>query len=213
MRPLREATPKMKIFNEIPLSALLRDRIEKASHGIMTASEKEILGADEAKYVEDLVKKHQIEPLIFHWDQLETSDREEVVPANRVPGFGGYPGERTQIQVVIFHLPYEGDSDLLRAQPNSRILWTLDITPIGRPRKEITFDVRNVYRDAQKVKADADRVIDNIKVQVANVNNEAAQFNSELPRVLDQTVRARREKLRSQADTLGALGFPVRKKS
>lgn len=204
----------MKIFNEMSLSEFLRNRVETALQGVKRASENEILGPDLEECVKVLLAKYRIEPLVFDWSGVQASGREEMVSASRVPGFfGGHAGEQVQVQVVTFHVPYTGAFDLLRAKPSSRLGWTWDITHYGAPKTEISFDVHDMEGDSKKVRADADGIISKIKSQLTNLNGEVEKFNSDLPQQLEEAVQTRRDNLRSQAASLGSVGFPIRKKT
>jgi hypothetical protein len=203
----------MRLFNEIILSDLLRSRLEQARRAIMSMPSDELLGTDDGALLGMLVPRYEVAPITFQWDQVEVTHREEATPANRLPGFGGYPGERVNLQIVLFHIPYEGDFDVLRAQPSSRILWSTDVTHYSAPRKEIVLEVPNVYNDGKRVRSVADDTMGKIRTQVGNVNRDISAFNADLPRAITELARIRRDELRRHAGTLDSIGFPVRRKS
>lgn len=202
----------MHIFSETNLSGYLRNREEETKQAIEVALEGDILGTDTARYVENLVERYRLNQIVFHWGRVETSSREEMVSATRMAGyFGGHPGKRVQVQVLTFHIPYEGEPELLRCQPSQGILWTLEVThQVGS--KEISFDVYNDEDNIERVKVNATGEMGNIRTQANNVNREVEQFNARLPSMITEAVQRRQERLQKQSDTMKAIGFPIRKK-
>jgi hypothetical protein len=74
-------------------------------------------------YVNHLVSSFSIDPLILHFDHVEASSREEMIPAEYFPfGHNVYEGKSYPKPVITYHIPVSGDSELLQCIPNPESL-------------------------------------------------------------------------------------------
>ncbi len=191
----------MQIFYEFELSDYFRQRTLAIQEEVHNENRDKLLNVNETQYVDYLVNRYRLEPLVFHWDKVFARDHEEMVPAARYPEGTAYPR-----QVITYHLPYSGDNDLLRCRPSTRILWTEEI----QMRNGILlFDIINWRNDPAEVKRSADEVLNHIKHQAENVARDVAQYNQNLEGSVRQTVQGRKTVHLKQLNLLQALGVPI----
>jgi hypothetical protein len=198
----------MRIFAEGELSTAVDAHRAGLRNEIRSENKNKLLNVNEADYVDYLVEKYSIEEIEIYSDRVTVSAAEELIPAEYFPhDFNVYQGKSYPKQVVIYHLPFSGDSELLRRKPSSRIMWTRDVAINGN---EITFKIIDWRNDAAAIKRDAEHDIKTILGQCANVNTEIRGYNAGLRNFAKQIIDARKSELLKQLDVLSQLGVPVR---
>jgi len=168
-----------------------------------------LLNVNEAEYLNYLVQKYSIDPLVFQWDDMFVTDKEVMIPAEQFPRtFEVLDGKSYPKQVITYHIPFTGEPDLLKKMPSSRILWSTDVEVTGRT---LTFDIVNLDDDAAQISRDADWITSNIRTQNKNVTQEVNQFNAGLPVAAQAAMQHRKQQHLQQASLLESLGVPVKR--
>jgi hypothetical protein len=109
----------MRIFSEPELGNVLEVRLQELRREVYNEAKNRLLNMHETTYVEYLVSKYQVEPLVIHLDQISISSCEVMIPAKRFPwNFNIRKGEAYPKQVVAYHIPFSGEADLLRYVPS-----------------------------------------------------------------------------------------------
>lgn len=199
----------MRIFSEGSLRDLTERQLAAMRSEIQSEEKNRLLNMNEEEYVEYLVQKYSLEPLAFLWDDLYVTDQEAMIPAEMFPrSFNVYPGKRYSKQVVTYHVPFEGDRELLRYTPSSRIMWS---TEVDVHSDSISFNIINWRDDPEEIKRDADAIMSHIRTQHQNVAQEVAQFNAGLRAVVQAAVQARKQQHLKESNLLANLGVPVKK--
>jgi len=199
----------MRIFGEGDLRSALQGRLAAMQEAVAAEPKNRLLNMNETEYVNYLVQEYRVEPLVFHWEQLSVTDREEQIPAERFPRESNvYAGKQYPKQVVTYHLPFSGERDLLKSTPSRQIMWTTDVTV---STGVIAFDVVNWRDNPDEIKHLADGLLAKIRTQVGYVTQEVEQYNSRLPQAVQSTVQARKQQHLKQSNLLESLGVPVRK--
>lgn len=199
----------VKIFAEQELSYFLQERLKALEQEVHAQDKNYLLNVNETQYVDYLVKRYHVEPLVFHWNQISVSDREELISAERFPNdfIGVQPGFYSK-QVITYHIPYSGEEELLKLMPSTRIRWTL---AVRLESNCISFDIINWQDNAEEIKCKADEIQRNIKQQATNLNDEVSQFNNRLESDARQVVQARKNQLLKQVSLVASLGVPLKK--
>lgn len=199
----------MRIFAEGDLGSALEGQMSAMRREVDAEPKNKLLNMNEAEYIEYLVQKYSIQPLIFLWDENYISDREEMIPAEHFPfDFNVYSGKSYPKQVITYHIPFTGEADLLKMTPSTRILWSTDVNVTG---ENVSFDIINWRDDSEQIKQEADGIIGNIRQQYDHITREVEQFNANLPTTAQSIVKARKEKILRQSSLLERLDVPVRK--
>ena len=199
----------MKIFSERELRDFLEERHNALQREVHSEDKNRLLNMNETEYVNYLVNRYRIEPLVLHWDRQGISDREEMIPAERFPPlFNVYEGKRYPKQMITYHIPYSGERELLRCTPSSRLLWTADVRLEGGC---VCFDVINWRDNAEQVKGEANSILDKIRKQAENVAKQVDRHNNTLEDKAQQVVQERKALLLKQANLMASLGVPFYK--
>jgi hypothetical protein len=198
----------MRIFAEGELSSFLEAQRAALRDEIRSENKNKLLNVNEADYVDYLVEKYTTPEIELHRDAISVSAHEELIRAEYFPhDFFVYEGKQYPKQVVTYHLPFSGASELLRLKPSSWIMWSRDVSISGNTIKFKIIDWRN---DAAAMKQEADHDINTIVSQCANVNTEIRGYNAGLRHFAKQIFDARKSELLKQLDVLSQLGVPVR---
>src|ERR1019366_8991719 len=94
----------------------------------------------------------------------EASTEERMIPAEHFPyqAFAVERGEAYKKQVVIYHIPFTGDMQLLRFAPSPR---EMNAHQVYVQDGAICFEVIAFYEDPTRIKSEADGIIRLIRDQ------------------------------------------------
>jgi hypothetical protein len=198
-----------KIFAEIDFDSYSCARLESLKKIIQSEKDDYLLNVNEAEYVEHLVSRFAIEPLVFDFENIEASSREEMIEAERFPfSFNVYEGKSYPKPVITYHAPVSGDLNLLNIIPNPRVLETRDVWLEGGA---ICFDIIDFYGDVAQIKPHADSTINLLKTQSGHLANNVTRFNGSIRQEAENSFRARKQELLKRSDTFAKLGVRMRK--
>jgi|SRR3989344_256744 len=196
-----------RAFNEFDLGATLENQLNQAKSEI-ESDLRDKVPQDKFNYISERVIKYKIEPLQLHTDNLTVVSSQQMVLAEYHPSaFFLDEGKEYQREVLTFHLPFSGDSELLRSVPSTRILWTEEI---ALSNGEILFDVVNFDNDITTVQRKRDEVINFLSKQASNVNNQVSQYNENLAKEVEERLNQIINKLSEQNQFLAKLGTPLK---
>ena len=171
-----------------------------------------ILNVNEAEYLEHLTSKYSIDPLILHFDKVEASSREEMIPAEHFPGnFHVHEGKSYSKPVIKYHLPATGDLELLKCLPSPRVMMSYSVS---LENDAVCFDIVGIFPTTPEgIKREANDKLRTIKEQCGNLATNVESFNNSLRTEADNVFKARKKELLQRSDTLNQLGVPIRKAS
>src|SRR6266496_2908189 len=200
---------KFKIFWDVEFDAYSQGHLANLKETIRSQTQDYILNGNSADYLDHLVSSFSIDPLILHFDNVEASSREEMIPAEHFPfGYNAYPGKSYPKPVIKYHIPVSGDSELLQCVPNPRVLMTHEVS---LEAGAICFEVIDFDGNADDIKRQADSIIDTLKTQSGHLANNVARFNNSLSQEAETAFKARKDELLKRTSTLSELGVPIRK--
>ncbi|WP_204140838.1 hypothetical protein [Halomicronema sp. CCY15110] len=196
-------------FSEIDSSSVLENQKVQALKAINHQADDYILNVNKAEYIEHLVFEYSIQPLLIHADQLSVSVEERMIPAELYPSaFWVERGKSYPKDVYIFHLPFSGDTQLLRIRASS---FSMSSPHIMISDQEIQFEIINFNKEAEAIKSEANRVVDQLTSQNQRLTNDLEKFNCSLKSQMSQAFDSRKQQLLKKHDFISALGVPVRK--
>jgi hypothetical protein len=203
----------MELFAEVDLAAFLEIRRQTMLEEIQTESANKVLNVNESDYVRYLANKYRIEPIVFHFESLQASHSEKLIPTEHHPRNyavhishsrkAAYPR-----QVITFHLQFSGDECLLKCRPSTLGNWSIRVSVAPN---EIRFDLINWQNDVEALRQAQAEIIERIRQQNENVANDVDKFNSQLELQARQVVSGRKAILLKQLNVAEALGIPLRK--
>ena len=202
---------QFRSFADVDFDLYMRERLELLKQGVRSENADYLLNVNEAEYVTHTVTQYTIEPLVLHFDDIEASSYEKMIPAELFP-FNAFvtEGESYPKPVVKYHVPVSGNLDLLRCVPNPRVL---DSCRVSLEGGAICFEIVDFSGSAEQIKREADRVIGYLKTQSGHLAANVAQFNASLQGEAETSLRNRKQELLKQAGTLAGLGVKIKKAS
>jgi hypothetical protein len=195
------------MFNEYDLRANLEGKINFLKKDV--ESDRTILKPDfsESEYTSQKIRQNKIDPLVLHTDRIIVSQIETNIPGNSFPsGYIVEPYQTYTKPVIIFHLPFEGNSNLLRCLPSTRLMWTDEITVEG---DNIIFELINFNNDVTGLQQSKDQFLKNLEQQILYINKEVDTYNASLENVVKESITKGKEKIKIQDDILKKLGNPA----
>ena len=109
---------------------------------------------------------------------------------------------------VTYHLPYTGDSNLLRCKPSTFTLNGVRAVVVGH---ELTFPFDSADRDVASTKKWFHENLSKLKQWLGWVNGDVASYNRRLEPEVRRQVTARRMELNRTAQEVAGLGYGVRR--
>lgn len=201
-------------FTKGELSSVIEAHLQEAINRIHSEREDYILNVNEDDYIGHLISEFTLSIPVVDFDNVTVSSYEKMVSGSRHPNsFWVEPHEEYKRQVVVYHLPFSGELELLNYMPNPRIVWS---EKFGHDRdnngENLTFELVNFSQNPEDIKREADRVIQNLRTQLGHIARQVEGFNSSLSDKLKEALTSRKNDLKNKGGFLDSLGVPVRKK-
>lgn len=199
-----------KVFAERELRNYLEENDQKIKSHIEKESENYILNVNETEYINYLSGEFTIDTLIIDFGNTFVTSYEKQIPAKQFPrDFYVSQGESYPKQVVIYHLPYAGNADLLRYTPNTHLLWTKEIFIADQ---SVCFEIINFGGNPDEIKRGAQQIINDLKTQLGHLTIEIDGYNARLPNKIKQNFKARKQLFLDNNKLLSSLGVPISKR-
>lgn len=201
-----------RLFYEIDLSMVLKERLQKMNDDIIGRSESYILNVNETEFLLYLVDNYSIDSLEVYFDDISVSKFEKSIPAEMFPGKGFLyyvePGKLYKKLVVRYHIPFSGNAQLLKYKPSNWIMRTEDVLIDDNC---VCFDIINFSNNPKTIQNRAEEIISLFKSQLKNVRNQVDEFNSTLQNCAIDFFQDRKQHLLKTNDLLSSLGIPIKK--
>ena len=141
----------MHVFAEIDAGQAFTAQLQRAKSEIESLDETILSRVEDETYTLRILSQVRIDPLRLRFDDAYISTHERMIPAEDHPHhrffFGA--GQSNSRQVIRYHLPFDGDPNLLRCIPNPRMMWSIDVDVSGN---EVTFEIVNWGGDIEMVR-------------------------------------------------------------
>lgn len=199
------------------LDDVLRNQLQQITDRMNNENDDYLLNVNEDEYINHLVSGFTINTPALDFEARTASNIEKMIPVEQHPNTGFFFHDDTESfnrQVIIFHIPFSGDINILDYAPNPRILWTCQLThnQSSDTEEEICFEIINFSNDAEALKRESDNVIQNLTTQIGHITKQIEGHNANLKNEVTQRLKERKKDLLNKSDFLSQLGIPIRKK-
>ncbi len=206
-----------KPFTNGDLDDVLRNQFQQIADKIKNEDDNYLLNVNEDEYIDHLVSEFTINTPVLDFEARTASAIERMIPVEQHPNTGFFFHDDTKSfnrQVIIFHIPFSGDINVLDYAPNPRILWTYQLTHTRSTdmEEEICFEIINFSNDAETLKRESDNVIQSLTTQMGHVTKQIEGHNANLKNEVTQRLQERKKDLLNKSDFLSQLGLPIKKK-
>ncbi|MFT6421460.1 MAG: hypothetical protein ACJA2K_000172 [Thalassolituus sp.] len=195
-------------FSEYDGFSMFENQKSALDQAIKRQADDYILNVNREEYLQHLIGEFSIEPIEIHSDGLSVSTHEEMIPAEMHPRDyfmdrgGSYPRD-----VLVFHLPFSGDPQLLKVRAST---YSMSAPLINVDQDYITFRMINFNLDAQRIKQESENTIQSIETQNGYLTRDIESFNSSLRQHAERIFDARKEQLLKKNNLIASLGVPIK---
>lgn len=181
----------MKFYTGKSFDDFAEEYRQQISKEINSQADSYILNVNIDDYKSHLVQRYTIDIPEFQFDKVFVDTTERDVPSSRFPAEFMFSDEGKSVrkQVIIYHIPYTGNIDLLQLRPNPYALMSYDATIDARQRC-ILIHIINYYNDPEKIKQQYNQEIGHLssnygylRINLQGLNNSLEQTTLSL---LDQ---------------------------
>ena len=199
----------IRIFAEQDLRNYLENRRQTIISSIESENDDYLLNVNEQDYINHKVSEASVKNLDIHADKVYASSSEQMIPSEYFPSsFWVDKGNSYKKDVIKFHIPFSGNSELLKCAPSSRLMWSMDIE---LDNSEFCFEVINFSDDSESIIRDKDSNLQSISRQHANVTSEVNQYNSNIETQIRSAFESRKNRIKAKTGVLASLGVPIKK--
>lgn len=214
MSSFKRVASDRQLFNDGHLSDVLRGWSQKLNEAVQGIEAAKLLESDPSHWAEHMASRFRREPPRLRPEGVIVSDPEDAdIDAMHSVHFGSRLNGRPLIVKgtrVTFHVPFDGDGELLRYLPSSYFDRPMRAS-IGRG--ELNFGYLMLQgTDPKQVKQEFDHELGLIVQVAGNVAREVEGWNQTLPSQARALVDRRREKLLADHALVDAFGLPVRRR-
>ena len=200
------------LFSKVDMFSVIEHQKQQASKRVQAVDSSQLLAATEDEIVKQIVDEFRIEVPVMQDDKIYICEHGETnVDVSRDPN--RFIRDRSGPFLVngtktVIALPFEGDSELFKVQPN-----TYTTThPAGEVSgEEIRLTYMQAEPNAEAVKRDYMKTLGEIKQYLDWQRPSADEFNNQLDSLVRQRVTERKSKLSAGAAMLDGLGLPTKK--
>lgn len=186
---------------------------EQIANEINSQSDSYILNVNVDDYKTHLVQKYSVDIPQFHFDKVFVDTTEREISASRFPSeFMFFDRDKSvRKQVVIYHLPYTGNIELLQLRPNPFALMSYDAQLDTRQRC-VLIEIINYYNDPEKIKQQYNQEVGYLSSNYGNIQNNLQGLNNSLEQSITSLINQRKQQVLQKNNLLASLGVPIRKK-
>ncbi len=203
-----------EVFRRGNLGEFLRQRLAELHGEVQGMERNRLLSVDPANYIEYLVRKYSLEPIVLKGPVTATELIEPKMAFCDIKGdmhaaesyvkqlFSG-EGER---QVFLYRIPFSGDECLFWLEPNPNLQWSY---PVSTEGQELLYGVVNREDSPEQIVRSADGIRGNINTQLRHSTAQVVVWNGALKDQATTIVNERRAEHLRRLCILEKLGVPV----
>jgi hypothetical protein len=200
-------------FYEQDVDSLFNSNRGQIEDRINSESEDYILNVGEEQYIQALESQFNIDFPTIDTENVHADNYETEIPGSRFPGdFFVNPSKSYRKEIIVFHIPYTGNINVLKFRPNSFARLSPKVT-IDPSEQCILIEIINFSNDAEAIKRTYDDSLRHILSNYGSLKSNFDSFNSGLNSFIASTLRNRKEQIQRSRQFLSSLGVPLKKKS
>jgi hypothetical protein len=188
---------------------------ELAEHGLAQAVvrvENEdaayLRGVDSVQYIRSVVDEFAVAETILYVDRAEVRNAEYDVPAAEHPNdFDVERGGFYRRNVVVYHIPWTGDADLLHCRPTPGGLQSPRVWLDGG---DLCFGIVDFYGDGRYVRERASQNLDALRRYNDALQQNIHAYNEQLLKEVGTAYRGRLDAFGQRNKVLETLGVPIK---
>jgi hypothetical protein len=204
----------MKLYTGNYFDGFSDEYRNKIANEINSQNDAYILNVNIDDYSAHLVQKYTLDIPEFHFDKVYVDTVERDIPGSRFPPFEFMISDTSRMfrkEVIIYHLPYTGDINLLQLRPNPFTMMSYEANFDTR-QKCVLIEIINFYNDPEKIKNQYNQEINYLSSNYQNIRNNCEGFNNGLQSSIKHSIDFRKQQVLQKNSLMASLGVPIKKK-
>lgn len=205
----------MKFYSQKYFSDYSSEQISHIKNVIDKQTDDYILNVNFDDYSEYLFQEFELDIPNIKFDEVFADTTEKDIPKSRFPryDFHFFDDEYGTIkkQVIIYHIPFEGDIKLLECIPNPRTLSTYDAN-VDNQQNCILIEVINFYNDPKRINQQYSEELRYLTTNYDKLISEFKVYNSSLKSSIKYLIDTRKQEVLHKNQLLNSLGVPIKQK-
>ena len=196
----------------------------KLKEEVNAMSDADITSCDFGEWINYLVSKYQISPVVLYEDNA-TQALTEIKVKQYNPFSKHLPYEKDYYEVdgyrLTYTVPFDGDEHLWYLQPSYRILTSYRVESISAPHRDalgsISLGFEYTKREMEEkgdnlpnyIRDQIEQEFRSFRTMIGHVNNEVSTYNKSLADFAKKTLEERKAKAESYASISKLLAIPL----
>lgn len=205
---------KIKLYREGHLGDIFNRAYRLILAQIEQKDENEILNISEQQYAEFLIQDHLIDIPVLDFENMSVESVEKEISADKFPrSFDVLSGEKIKKDVIVYHIPYTGDINILRNRGLDKMVISGGSIEVGVRTDTITTEIISFNDNPEKIKKEFESNKKRILSNYTIIKKDCERFNNYLLDFALVNIQQRKKKLLSKNSLLSSLGVPLKKSS
>lgn len=216
----------MKLFGRNTTREYFAQLSENLKSEVNRMTDEEILTCDFQEWIDYLISKYEIQPLVLYENSTEQSIIGIKVKKHN-PFYRNNSFEREFFEIdgvcLRYKIPFDGDATLFELKPNSIILTTFEVASLKVPKGEnygyIIYEMEFTKKELEEkkegmkdyVQGQFNREFSNYRTMIDNVNREVKAYNDGLSSHTEEYLKNRKARASSLASISQMLEIPLKK--
>lgn len=204
-------------FAEHDLSRVTPQQLAQLSTRIESIRESELRDSDQGALAEQIIGEFTLNAPVFDFDNVKKTSSEQQVEDTSGMGaiIAASRGGSRQVtrQVITYHIPFTGNTDLLRCRPSTYSMSAPLVYVRGTFNgPELCFDVirpsnnpNQVQQDLEQVRQEAERNMSQLRTASERLAQDLEGYNAQVRMDVPNHIAARIQRLQGNDDFLGQL--------
>ena len=202
---------KLCIYSDASIENLFKSNINQIKDRIESESEEYILNVGDNQYTEYIKKEFTLNFPKILFDDTYAESYEADIPGSKFPRafFKTDLDKSYKLNVIMYHIPYEGSIHLLRFRPRRGLLKTGNPIVIEEETNTIRLEVIDFYHDPEKIKDELIRFQEFIFSNYENLKIDVDNYNDGLDNTIHSLFNIRKQQILKNKKLLASLGVPI----
>ncbi len=200
------------LFSKYDLRATIENQEAALCKDIDSYPGEQLLNVSITDYVQYLVAKYRLPPIVVDESSAYVDQREHKVDVSRSRDRFIYDRSKPFYitgTLITLEVPFEGDADLLYCRPST---YTLSPPSASICDGKIVISVTSTNHDGESVRRELIGALNSIKEYISWVNRDIAPWNLSIEEKAKGNIDKRKEKLLKDRGLVASLGFPMKKR-
>lgn len=190
----------------IQLEEALKESIRKRIHDL---KDDYVLNVSEQEYIDYLTEEFHLDCPLILFDEKSIEPRNVLVSPEYLPRSWFYYDERDiERKMYRLHIPFQGDSELLRFRPNPFSLSGWSNFTISYD--SVYVDILDINGDANEVKRECDSYVNTLREMMSSLEKNYSFINKILPDHIRSVFSIRRKQIQREYKELVDIGIPIK---